>query len=184
MLLVFGLFWLTVVTLNVVQFLLVFVFLCNLSDIDFYGWMAFLTDFFITLIFFRGLSLSLKLTCINRKRIIELTLVFIPIFSVSFVFIFLGWRPITLWALEVNLPYCKDGCRQAFASTSIVFFTTSCHEYSSRLWLSICTQIERYRLLQKYRIKVSLLGAIVGFNSLRTTYKCSRCVAQSRASFS
>ena len=69
----------------------VLVFLGNLSGIDFRTWIASLAAF-MTFIFFGGLGL--RLTCINRQKVVGFSLVFvfnpILILLTDFVFFFLA----------------------------------------------------------------------------------------------
>ena len=64
--------------------------------------MAFLM-IFITLIIYEGMDLKL---IINRKRVVNLNLILVPISMLSsgFVFIFFGRQSIVFWVLRVNFP--------------------------------------------------------------------------------
>lgn len=87
-------FWLLKAFVGIVTFLLVdivldaaqifdlifvIVFFCNLSGVDRSSWIASLAVFLMTFVFLEGLSQSLRLTYISKRKIIGLSFVFISI---------------------------------------------------------------------------------------------------------
>ncbi len=86
--------------------ILILILLCHLCGIGFNDWVAFLTTFLVVFIFFGdlGLGLSLRLTCINRKRIVA-GLSLISILMVLTGFVFLGGF-VALWVPKVDF-FCS-----------------------------------------------------------------------------
>ncbi len=81
------------------------IFLCHFGGIDPDGWITSSTAFLMAFIFLEdlGLGLSLRLTCINKRKIVAgLSLVFISIVPTGFV---LFSRSVAFWAPRFNLSY-------------------------------------------------------------------------------
>ena len=60
-----------------------------------------LTAFLVTIVFFRGLSL--QLTYISRRGIVEFSIILILMLLINLIFVFLGWWLIAFLAYGVNL---------------------------------------------------------------------------------
>lgn len=86
---------------------LIFAFFCYLGGVDSSSWMIFSIIFLMAFVFCGGLglSLSLRLTCISRKGIVRLSLVFIPMITlVPTKFVFFG-EFIAFWVPDINFYY-------------------------------------------------------------------------------
>lgn len=130
-------------------------------------------------IFFEGLSLGLRLTSINRRKIVELSLISIRMLPIGLVFVFLG-QSIALWVPGIDLSYFWGWLETCFYFCIDNFLTTSSHKSKSYLWLSNWTWMNGHNLLWKYHIKVFLLAVAMESNLLKTACKCFKCAAQSR----
>ena len=130
---------------------LILILFCYLSDIDLNGWMT-SSPFFLA--FFRAENLNLRLIS-KRKRIIKLSLFFVPIDSlialllIGVVFVFFDQRLYFFEYQKLIFLVSKDGWRPVFTSTSIAFSITLSHISKSRFWLSNWAQIDGCRLSQK-----------------------------------
>ena len=84
-------FLLASVIFDMAQVFLVFVliFSDNLSIINSSSWMAFLTVSLIGLVFFRDLSLGLRLIYISKREIVRLSLISIPMLPIILLLVFL-----------------------------------------------------------------------------------------------
>lgn len=82
--------------------------------------------------------------------------------------------------LALILQVFESGCSNVFASVLIAFSTDFSQESSSQPQAFNCAQMEGLRFFWKYRIKISLLGAVTSFNSLKTACRCSKYAAQSK----
>lgn len=82
-------FLLVGVILNVTQ-VLGLVFFSHFYSINSSNWMTLMT-FLVAFVFLRGLDLDLKLACINRRGIVRLSFIFIPMLPIGFVLVFLCW---------------------------------------------------------------------------------------------
>ena len=83
-------FLLVDIALNMAQiFSFIFVYLCYFDSVDLNSYMAFLAVF-MTFVFLRGLGL--KLICINKRAVVGLSLIFVPIliFLYGIIFVFLS----------------------------------------------------------------------------------------------
>lgn len=63
---------------------------------------------------------------------------------------------------------------------SVAFLIALSQDFSSQPWVFNQAQIKVFRFFQKYLIKISSLGAIIGLNPLKIAYSCYRCATQSR----
>ena len=108
-------FWLIKILINIIVFLFVdiklslaqvlsfiLIFLAHFSEVDLNGSMTSSMIFLIIFLFFE--SLSLELTYINRRAIVGLNFILVPILilSISLVFIFICSRFIVLQTFKVD----------------------------------------------------------------------------------
>ncbi len=91
------------IVLNVTQvFGFILVLFCNLGGVNLSSWVT-LTTSLVAFVFLGGLDLDLRLTCINRREIVGLSLVLILILPIGFIFVLSDWS-VVLWVLKVDLP--------------------------------------------------------------------------------
>lgn len=136
---------------------LIFDFFNNLDGIDSSCQVAFLMILLGIFVFFR--SLSLKLIYISWRRVLG-GFILIFILMIDFVLVLLSWS-IAFWKPKVDFLISEGGQRLVFISISTILFNTFSFEFKLRPQLFSYTQIERYSLLWKYRIKVFSLEAVV-----------------------
>lgn len=137
----------------------------------------------MTFIFLK--DLNLKLIYISKRGIlVRPILVFIfLIIPIGFIFVFLTiLQPFGYLKLIFFVP--KSGQRLTFIFALTTFFITFFHKFKSHSQLSNQALIDRYSLLQKYYIKISLLETKIRSNFFRIAYKYFRYLAQSQAFFS
>lgn len=133
----------------------------------------------MTFIFLK--DLNLKLIYISKRGIlVRLILVFIfLIIPIGFIFFLAILQPFGYLKLIFFVP--KSGQRLTFIFALTTFFTIFFYKSKSHSQLSNQVLIDRYILLQKYYIKISLLETKIRSNFFRIAYKYFRYLAQSQA---